>query len=362
MAPSDWSAEARHPRSRWVSLCPRWLADWRPCWRPRRGCCGCCRCCRPDRDWSGAELAERLGVSPRTVRRDVERLRELGYPVHATRGVAGGYRLGAGRRPAAAAARRRGGRGGRGRAAHGAPAARRGHRGDLGARAGQAGAGAAVPAAAPGQRAAGVHRAGAPRWPRPGGRPGRADRAGRRLPRPRAAALRLPRTTTGTVSRARRRAVPAGHLGPPLVPGRPGTSTGRTGGPSGSTGSGHATPTGPRFTPRELPEGGDLAAYVSRRRVGRRLALPRAGPGARAGRGGRPSGSPPAAGMVETIDERTCLLHTGADTLETLAVYLGMLGADFEVSRAARARRAPPRPGRPLPPGHHLTGSWMLGR
>ncbi len=47
------------------------------------------------RDWAGAELAERLGVSSRTVRRDIERLRELGYPVHATRGTAG-YRLGAG--------------------------------------------------------------------------------------------------------------------------------------------------------------------------------------------------------------------------------------------------------------------------
>ncbi|XVQ90297.1 helix-turn-helix transcriptional regulator [Microbispora siamensis] len=48
------------------------------------------------RDWSGTELAERLNVTTRTVRRDVERLRELGYPVHATMGPAGGYRLGAG--------------------------------------------------------------------------------------------------------------------------------------------------------------------------------------------------------------------------------------------------------------------------
>jgi predicted DNA-binding transcriptional regulator YafY len=48
------------------------------------------------RDWTGPVLAERLGVSTRTVRNDVERLRNLGYPVHATPGVAGGYRLGAG--------------------------------------------------------------------------------------------------------------------------------------------------------------------------------------------------------------------------------------------------------------------------
>jgi predicted DNA-binding transcriptional regulator YafY len=47
------------------------------------------------REWSGAQLADRLGVTTRTLRRDVERLRDLGYPVHATRGTAG-YQLGAG--------------------------------------------------------------------------------------------------------------------------------------------------------------------------------------------------------------------------------------------------------------------------
>ncbi|QWF80238.1 helix-turn-helix transcriptional regulator [Amycolatopsis sp. CA-230715] len=46
--------------------------------------------------WTGPELAGRLGVTPRTVRRDVERLRTLGYPVHASQGVGGGYQLGAG--------------------------------------------------------------------------------------------------------------------------------------------------------------------------------------------------------------------------------------------------------------------------
>lgn len=48
------------------------------------------------RDWPGARLADRLGVSPRTVRRDVDRLRELGYRVEATMGPDGGYRLEAG--------------------------------------------------------------------------------------------------------------------------------------------------------------------------------------------------------------------------------------------------------------------------
>jgi predicted DNA-binding transcriptional regulator YafY len=48
------------------------------------------------RFWPGTELADRLEVSPRTVRRDVDRLRDLGYPVDASRGVAGGYQLQAG--------------------------------------------------------------------------------------------------------------------------------------------------------------------------------------------------------------------------------------------------------------------------
>src|SRR5262245_62091530 len=48
------------------------------------------------RDWAGGELADRLDVSRRTIRRDVERLRALGYPVESLAGPAGGYRLAAG--------------------------------------------------------------------------------------------------------------------------------------------------------------------------------------------------------------------------------------------------------------------------
>src|SRR6476660_3581626 len=48
------------------------------------------------RDWPGNELADRLEVSGRTIRRDVERLRRLGYPVESLTGPAGGYRLQAG--------------------------------------------------------------------------------------------------------------------------------------------------------------------------------------------------------------------------------------------------------------------------
>jgi predicted DNA-binding transcriptional regulator YafY len=48
------------------------------------------------RYWSGPELSERLDVTARTLRRDVDRLRSLGYPVNSTSGAAGGYQLGSG--------------------------------------------------------------------------------------------------------------------------------------------------------------------------------------------------------------------------------------------------------------------------
>jgi predicted DNA-binding transcriptional regulator YafY len=48
------------------------------------------------RYWSGADLAHRLDITARTLRRDVDRLRSLGYPVQSTSGTAGGYQLGAG--------------------------------------------------------------------------------------------------------------------------------------------------------------------------------------------------------------------------------------------------------------------------
>ena len=48
------------------------------------------------RDWPGAELSQRLDVSGRTIRRDIGRLRALGYPVESLTGPAGGYRLRAG--------------------------------------------------------------------------------------------------------------------------------------------------------------------------------------------------------------------------------------------------------------------------
>ena len=69
--------------------------------------------------WSGPELATTLEVHPRTLRRDIDKLRELGYPVHASSGIAGGYALRPGKAPAAAVAGRRGSAGGGYHAAHG---------------------------------------------------------------------------------------------------------------------------------------------------------------------------------------------------------------------------------------------------
>src|ERR1700746_1497570 len=48
------------------------------------------------REWTGQELGDRVHGRPRTIRRDVDTLRSLGYPIEAAPGVAGGYRLGAG--------------------------------------------------------------------------------------------------------------------------------------------------------------------------------------------------------------------------------------------------------------------------
>jgi predicted DNA-binding transcriptional regulator YafY len=91
------------------------------------------------------------------------------------------------------------------------------------------------------------------------------------------------------------------------------------------------TPAGPRFTPRDLPEGGDVAAYVARGvsaaafRFRARVTVhaPAAVVAARVS---------PAVGVVEAIDDRSCVLATGADSVQMAAMYLGLLDLDFDVS------------------------------
>ena len=56
----------------------------------------CCRCCKSGANGPALSLSARLGVDKRTIRRDVDRLRELGYVIDASAGPGGGYRLGAG--------------------------------------------------------------------------------------------------------------------------------------------------------------------------------------------------------------------------------------------------------------------------
>ncbi len=88
-------------------------------------------------------------------------------------------------------------------------------------------------------------------------------------------------------------------------------------------------PTGPRFTPRDAPDD-DLASYFSRGvstapyRYQARVTL-YASPEEAAGR------VPPTVGVVEAVDPHTCVLRTGSDSLDELAVYVGSFGFRFRV-------------------------------
>lgn len=279
-------------------------------------------------DWSGAELAERLGVSARTIRRDMERLRDLGYPVHSTRGLAG-YRLGAGAAlppllldddEAVAVA----------------VGLRTAAAGVSGIEEASLGALAKLEQLLPTRLRRRVNAVQVSTLPMPGDGPGpRVDPAVLVVL---AAACRdrerlhlAYRDHQGSVSR---RAVEPYRL---VSWGRrwylvtwdldgEGWRILRVDRVEPAT----VTPTGQRFAPRELPEGGDLAAYVSRR-VSAAAWCYHASVRVHAPAEQIRRQVPAAAGVVEAVDAGTCLLHTGADTLQTLAVYLGMLSADFQV-------------------------------
>jgi predicted DNA-binding transcriptional regulator YafY len=281
------------------------------------------------RDWTGAELAERLEVSQRTVRNDVERLRSLGYPVHATRGAVGGYRLGAGAalpplllddEEAVAVA--------------------------LSLRTATSGAIEGVEETSlralakleqvlPSQLRRRVHALQSHTVPVP-----RYDRSPTAAPEVLSAlamacrdreTLRFDYETHGGEPSRRKvepyrlanwgrrwylvaydlerddwRTFRVDRMGPPRQP------------------------TGPRFTPRELPET-DLAAYVSRR-VSAASWRYRARVTVHASADAVVERINPAVGVVTSVDEGTCVLETGADTIDSLAVHLGLLGYDFDVT------------------------------
>ncbi len=303
------------------------------------------------RDWTSTELADRLGVSSRTVRNDVERLRRLGYPVLAGRGSVGGYRLGAG---------------------------------------------ASLPpllldddeavAVVVGLRAAAIGTTG-------GTVAGIGESAVQALAKLEQV---LPSSLRRKVSALASHliAVPPDHPAATVDPSlltqlaalcrdqerlrfdyrtHAGTETVRTVEPYRLVNWGRRwylvafdmdsqdwrtfrvdrmnprIPTGPRFTPRPLPDP-DLAAYVARRtssaawRYHARVTV-------HATAAYVLDRINPAVGTVEAVDASSCVLDTGADSLDTLAVYLGMLGVDFTVTDppelvdhvrtlAARYRRA----------------------
>lgn len=280
------------------------------------------------RDWTGAELADRLGVSGRTVRADVERLRALGYPINATRGSVGGYRLGAGTNlpplllddeEAVAVV--------------------------VGLRTATSGAIAGNEEAS--LRALGKleqvmpsrlrHRISTLQSytvPVPSDRPGlRVDpdvltalasacRLHERLrfdyrTHPGAEALREVEPyrlvnwgrrwylLAYDLDRSDWRTFRVDRLRPRV-------------------------PTGPRFAPRELPAE-DVAAYVSARASAAAWRY-RARVTVHAPAEVIAERISPAVGTVEAVDDDTCVLHTGADTVGTLAVYLGLLDADFVVT------------------------------
>jgi len=278
------------------------------------------------RDWTGTELAGRLGVSQRTVRNDVDKLRELGYPVLATRGPSGGYRLGAGAAmppllldddEAVAVA--------------------------VGLRTAAGGAVAGIEEAA--LRALAKLEQVLP------------SRLRTRVvtlqsvitPVPAAAApLVDPDVLTAIAAACRaREGLRFSYLS------HDGTPSEREAEPYQLVNWGRRwylvafdvargdwrtfrvdritvrTPGGRRFTPRPLPAD-DLAMWVSRRaaiagwryRARIRVLAPADAVVARIG---------PYVGDVSAVDDETCMLDTGSDSLETLAVYLGMLGYEFRV-------------------------------
>ncbi|WP_328835519.1 YafY family protein [Streptomyces europaeiscabiei] len=304
------------------------------------------------RAWPGSELAERLEVSGRTVRNDIDRLRELGYPVDATRGSAGGYRLGAG---------------------------------------------AAMPPLLLDDEEA-VAATIALRTAAQGAVPGTEETSLRALAKleqvlPSRLRRRVRALQTFTV------AVPADRPAPTVSADvlttlvsacrdrerlrfdyldHAGTSSRRLVEPYRAVNWGRRwylvawdveredwrtfridriqprTPTGPRFTPRE-PPGGDITAYVSLR-VSSAAWRHHARVTVHAPATAVIEQINPAVGTVQALDADTCVLTTGADTVQTLAAYLGMLDFDFDVTEPAELvdhiRRLADRYARSTPPGH----------
>ncbi|MEU8330355.1 YafY family protein [Micromonospora sp. NPDC048839] len=277
------------------------------------------------REWSGPELAERLAVSTRTVRTDVERLRVLGYQIESHPGVAGGYRLGAGSalppllldddEAVAVAVGLRAAAGGSvtgieetslralAKLEQSLPSRLR-HRVDAlrAATVSAAGGGPTVDADTLTAVSTAVHRAERLRFDYAGHdgtatvrdvEPYRLVYTGRRW-----------YLLGWDTDRADWRTFRADRIRPRV-------------------------PTGPRFTPRE-PPGGDAVAHVLRG-VGSTAWPHPARVRLHASADQVAQRIPTTAGLLEAIDEQTCLLHTGGESLSNLAAFLSTIEVDFDV-------------------------------
>ncbi|WP_344176004.1 YafY family protein [Kribbella lupini] len=278
------------------------------------------------RDWTGAELAGKLQVSPRTVRADIERLRGLGYPVDATRGSVGGYRLGAG--------------------------------------------GSLPPLLLDDDEAVAVV-IGLRKAAELTGLEESSLQALTKLEQVLPSRLRRRVSSIATFTVQVPQDEPAPLVDPELLTQLTGLCRDREqlrfdyrshrAEPSRRQVEPYRVvnwgrrwylvgfdldrqdwrtfrvdrispriPTGPRFTPRQLPGDGDLASYVSRRvsaaawRYYAKVVI-------HAPADSMAAQLPPAAGTIEPIDEHTCLFSTGSDSVKGLAVHLGLLDADFEI-------------------------------
>jgi predicted DNA-binding transcriptional regulator YafY len=274
--------------------------------------------------WSGAELADELGVTTRTVRNDVQRLRDLGYPVQASPGVGGGYRLGAGAalpplllddEEAVAVAVGL-------RTAAGASV--------TGIQETSIRALAKLEQVLPSRLRHRVHslQAATVEIPAPG---------------PTVDAAVLTAVAAACRDHQRLRFDYRDHDGSASVrtvePHRLVHDRGRWylvawDGERADWRTFRAdriqprVPTGPRFVPRE-PPGGDVATYLLRG-VGAATWRYRAQVTVHAPATVAAGRLPPAV-LVDAVDDHTCIIHVGSDTPQMLAAYLGMLDADFEV-------------------------------
>ncbi|MET8353021.1 MULTISPECIES: YafY family protein [unclassified Micromonospora] len=277
------------------------------------------------RDWSGAELADRLAVTARTVRADVERLRVLGYRIESRPGVAGGYRLGAGSAlppllldddEAVAVA--------------------------VGLRAAASGSVRCIEETS--LRALAKLEQSLPSRLRHRVDALRTATVSAAAGGPTVDAETLTAVSTAVHRRERLRFDYAGHDG---------TTTVRDVEPYRLVYTGRRwyllgwdtdradwrtfradrirprVPTGPRFAPRE-PPGGDAVAHVLRG-VGSTAWPHPARVRLHAPADRMAQRIPSTAGLLEAIDEQTCLLHTGGESLANLAAFLGTLEVDFDV-------------------------------